>query len=147
MSTSATPPIKGKVRKNKLKKRNLKKCTSFKEPNTPNILTPIVTEYSVKLTHETDIVIRKNAKCPSGVELRLKRKIKGIDFDEWKRVCNSVEVISTVKDLLNGTMGKEEEPSKNELSFTDVQNGVDDVDSLYNALNSLNEEAMTMTTE
>ena len=47
MSTSTIAPVKGKISK-KCKKNNLKKCVSFKELNSLNTPTPIVTEYCVK---------------------------------------------------------------------------------------------------
>ena len=146
MSTSTIAPVKEKISKKKCKKNNLKKCTSFKKLNSLNTPTPIVTEYCVKLTEDTNIVMRRNKKKPSGVELKLKHKTQGIDFHEWARLCNAIELVSTVKDLLNGDVGKEEE-LKNDYVFIHDKTGVEDVDSLYNALNSLNEEAMKMTTE
>ena len=121
----------------------MKKCVSFKEVNSQKTPISFVTEYCVKVTDDTDIIIRKNNKKPSGVELKLKHKIKGIDFDEWMRVCNAIEVVATVKDLLNGVVGKEAQ-LENESFPANEQSCVEDVDSLYNVLNSLNEDGMNM---
>ena len=62
MSTSTIVPVKEKISKKKCKKNNLKKCTSFKELNSLNTPTTIVTEYCVKWTEDANIIIRRNNK-------------------------------------------------------------------------------------
>ena len=58
-------------------------------------------------------------------------------------MCNAIEVVATVKDLLNGVVGKEAQ-LENESFPANEQSCVEDVDSLYNALNSLNKDGMNM---
>ena len=132
--------IGSKISKKKLRKSNLKRSIVTKNIDQYKELLPTVSEYCVKITENVIVVVRKNNRFEGGVEIKLKTSVRGkVDFEIWKQICSSLNVISTAKDLLTGCLGKEEETYK---SIDDSERLCDSV-IINDTLDSLNNENKT----